>query len=170
VVSGQWTRTEDGVHVAGPAPGRANFGDPPAGDYDLHLEFTPLIGDDGVAIVLSRFGQNFVFSLGAKARHMQGFGLEKGKAARRQKVVGDLASLGNDVRHDVVVEVRRHGASATVNGRRVATMFTADFREFGTVKQWAVGRNSLGLVTYRSAIVHAVRVTPVPEGTDPISP
>jgi hypothetical protein len=165
VVSGEWTRTADGVHVAGPAPGRANFGDPPAGDYDVHLEFTPLIGDDGVMVVLSRFGNNFAFVMGAKMQPAYGFAFDKGKLKRAKfQQVTAPGPLQNDVRHVAVIEVRRHGATATVDGVPVAKMFTANFGELAIPKTYAIGRNSLGFVTLRSATVHAVRCTPVADG------
>jgi hypothetical protein len=165
VVSGEWTRTDGGIHVAGPAPGRANFGEPPAGDYDLRVEFTPLIGEQGVGVILSRFGQNFAFGLSSDAGHLFGFGLERGKPARRQTLAG-TGHLQNNTRYAVVVQVRRHGAVAMINGQRVAELFTADFRELSPARQWAVGKNSLGLVTYRTVLIHSAECVPVKEEPD----
>jgi hypothetical protein len=164
IVSGQWTRQPDGsVHVAGPAPGRCNFGDPPAGDYDLRIEFTPLIGDDGVGIILSRFGQNFAFGMGQKVPPGYGFGYEKGKFARRSMINKNIGPLANDTRHTAIIKVRRHEAIAFLDGQRVASIRTNDFSELSVPRPWSVGRNAIGISTFRSLIVHAVECTRVVE-------
>jgi hypothetical protein len=126
-----------------------------------------MIGEDGVMVVLSRFGHNFAFVMGAKASPAYGFAFDKGKfkAARFQQVTAP-GPLRNETRHVAVIAVRRNGASATLDGTPVARMFTANFGELSLPRDLAIGRNSLGFVTFRTATIHAVRCTPVAEAAD----
>jgi len=171
VVSGQWTRPPEGdLHVAGKAPGRLRLGAPPAGDYDLRVEFTPLVGSQGVGVVLSRYGQSFLFGVAPDSDRALAFGLEKGKVARRQQLTSAPGLLRNDVRHTYLIQVRRHGAIASVDGVTVARLVSVDFGELDVPRPLSVGRNALGLVTYRSLIVHSAVCTPVKDQPDQPGP
>jgi len=41
----------------------------------MHVVFTPLVGDEGCALLLSRFGENFEFMFGLRGFPQCGFGL-----------------------------------------------------------------------------------------------
>lgn len=168
VVSGDWKRTPDGIHVTGPAPGRANFGPPPAGDYDLRITFTTFVGDDGVGVVLSRYGNNFALAMGVKMPPGYGFGYEDGKLSKRSITRRRFSEkLENGVKHDVLIRVRNHGATAELDGKPLAEFVTRDFRGLSIPRPWAIGPNSLGFVTYRTVMIHSIECRPVPEsGSD----
>ena len=160
VVSGVWTRTPDGgLHVAGPAPGRIRFGPPPPGDYDLYFTFTPLVGEQGVGVILTRFGKSFAFFTGQKEIPHHNFEQRRGRSR-----YPETGPLGNDVRHTAVIKVRKNSATATLDDRVVSEV--KDFSELSIAMPWAIGRNSLGVATYRSAVIHAVKLVPVGDGAD----
>ena len=160
VVSGDWMRTPDGgLRVAGPAPGRIRFGPPPPGDYDLRVEFTPLVGEQGVGLILTRYGKTFAFFAGQSEPPRYNFERRKGRSRH-----ADLGVMPNDVRHTVVVKVRKNSASAVVDERAASEV--ADFNELTMLPAWAIGRNSLGVAMYRSAVIHAVKLVPVTDSAD----
>ena len=157
VVSGIWTRGPDGITASGPMPGRLRLGTPPPGDYDLRLEFTPLVGDQAVGVVLSRFGKSVGFATGGR---IYGF-ITHGKGSR-ENLLRKLGTMPNGVRTSLLLKVRKNEIAAHVDGQYVGLLRT-DYKELEVPTAWKIGRNELGIVTYRDLVVHAVECVPVDE-------
>jgi hypothetical protein len=54
-----------------------------------------------------------------------------------------------------MIRVRRHVVSAELDGEPLADFVTRDYHELSMPRVWGIGRNSLGFVTYRTAIIHS---------------
>jgi hypothetical protein len=155
IVSGEWTFVSGSLHVAGPAPGRLRLGAPPPGNYDVRISFTPRVGTQGFGVILSRFGQNFVFFMGNPGGgHSFEHKKEKGK---RPPASGPL--LANDVRHTALIKVRQHTALGVVDGKIAA--YCPNLENLDNVPASGIGKNSLGICTYRAADIHSIELTPV---------
>jgi hypothetical protein len=156
VVNGSWNRRAEGL-FSGPAAGRIRLGNPPAGDYDFHVTFTPIAGDEVVGFILSRSGQGFAFIMGGRGG--PSFTHQRRERPLPLKPVDARAVMRNGVRHDVVIKVRKSSVLAVVDGIRVREVAT-DYSDLEVPVAWDIGPNMLGIATARNVVIHAAEVVP----------
>jgi hypothetical protein len=152
VISGTWTKTDAGLEGSGDFPLRLRFTNPPEGDYDVRVEFTPTFGLQGVAIILTRNGKSFTYSMGMY--HGPAFTFERrNKVSRVVGVVG-RASLTNNERHRVVLKVRKNSVDATFDGDPAGQLLT-NYNDMDVIPAWRIGPNVLGLASSRNIVLHS---------------
>jgi hypothetical protein len=155
-IKGAWSRRPEGL-FSGPPPAGLRLGKPPPGDYDFHITFTPLFGDEVVGLVLSRAGQDFAFLIGGRGPAAF-WRKERGPAAKS----ADAHGLRNGVRHTVVIRARKSSLIAIVNGVRVRDVRT-DYTDLEVPPLWNIGTNVFGVATSRVLVIHSAEYVPVNE-------
>jgi hypothetical protein len=151
-VSGTWKRTDAGLEGTGDSPLRLRFTNPPEGDYDVRVAFTPTFGLDGVGIILTRNGKSFAYFMGMyrgpafRFERVGNFSRLAGRSSR--------ASLTTKERHTALVKVRKNSVTAFVDGEPAGELLTT-YNDLDLALPWRIGPNVLGITSYRNVVIHS---------------
>lgn len=157
VVSGDATRSPDGVIVTGPFPARLRFAAPPPGDYDVRVRFTPTAGDKGFGIILTRFGNSLAYGWSPE----RGYHVEKvGRNSHGRVVLPQSTSIPNGKPIELVAKLRATRIDGYIDGEFLGDLLT-HYDDIEVPEQWRVGDGVLGFVASRDVTIHSAEVIPV---------
>lgn len=157
-VAGKW-EFKDGKLVSDKTPGaRLQFNYHPPEEYDFRAVFTRVQGQEGVVILLSRLQKDFHLGLSGYENKISGFGEVKGAATNSNSTTVQ-SSIQNGQSYTVLVEVRKDGLKAYLNGS-LLTQHKTDYSDLTLPQYWALrGKNMLGVGSHESpTMFHKVEV------------
>ena len=122
-------------------------------EYDFRIKFTPVSGRQEVRQILAKSDHQFMWSIGADGKPTYGFGLINGKKANDNRTtIKNGPGLEPGVAYESVVQVRKDGLKAFLNGELIAQWKT-DYQDVSMVSGWGLHNSSwLGLGTYNSCV------------------
>ncbi len=123
---------------------------PPA-EYDLLVVFMRKTGYGDVNLLLTHQGTPFLWAMGAVGNSIFGFGTINGAwAATNPTTRHDSNCLDNGRLYTVVVQVRKDGVAAYVDGR-LKSSWKTDYKDMSSDANWGLPESRyLGLGTYES--------------------
>jgi serine/threonine protein kinase/formylglycine-generating enzyme required for sulfatase activity len=163
---GPWTADKPGGELRSGNLGFMRIAIPyvPPAEYDLRTSFTRESGDDFVAQILVGGGRQFHFAVGAFANKWVLFDQVDGVApASSNKTAKRKSSwLENGTRHESVVQVRKEGVTAFLDGELVTSLAT-DFSNVALNKRIELpNAHVLGLAAHNGEVVfHRVEIVEV---------
>jgi hypothetical protein len=162
-VAGSWKR-QDGEMVSG-TEGSARIEVPyqPAEEYDFRICFTRLSGGGGVLQMLSSHGRSFAWEIAAFSGKYLGFHLISGMTCDENLTSVPMPrNLENGRRYVSLVEVRKEGAKAFLDGKYI-TEWETDYQDMDMPPVWKMRDPTLlGLGSSASPTVfHRVEVREV---------
>jgi predicted Ser/Thr protein kinase len=149
-LSGAWTRKDGAILVESGAPARLEIPYRPPEEYDVRLTFTRHAGEYCVSLLLSRRGTSFIWVMEPTGR----FGFERvyGQDFLRNPTSvpnGPVLEPGRP--HTAVVQVRRDGLRAFIDGRLIREWKT-DYSDLTMNPGWALrDPQALGVGVWQSA-------------------
>ncbi|HEX7900009.1 MAG TPA: protein kinase [Planctomycetota bacterium] len=156
VVSGEWT-SKDGAIVSGGAAITHRLALPfkPPAEYDLRAEVTRGKSGD-IVLILSRAGRAFHFQAGSG---FCGFSEIGGKRATANPTTVRPTVLESELRHVVLLQVRKNGFACFVDDRLISRWRT-DYADITMDPGWALPDAShLGIGAYDSrAVFHRLEI------------
>jgi hypothetical protein len=152
-VEGKWRM--DGNDLLCEASGSARLEIPYTlpDEYDFRIKFTPISGRHEVRQILAKAGHQFLWSIGADGKPTYGFGLINGKKANENRTtIKNGPSLEPGVAYESIVQVRKDGLKAFLNGSLLAQWKT-DYQDMSMGRQWEIHNKAwLGLGIYQGCI------------------
>jgi predicted Ser/Thr protein kinase len=143
-------RREGGMLVSGVAPfARLQIPYQPPEEYDFRVSFVRRAGMGDVNLILNQAGRPFLWVMGAFGNTVFGFGeIDKMWANANPTTVTAHPCLENGRLYTVVVQVRRNGMRAYLNGKLLAQWRT-DYRDVSIDDSWKLpDPTRIGLGTY----------------------
>jgi serine/threonine-protein kinase len=108
----------------------------PAEEYDYRVSFTPIAGNADVAVGLTAKGRSFVFYMKRYASdHCSGFESINGRIIANGPTARRFPHLELGRRYTVLVEVRKQGLKAWLDGELVAQWAT-DYHDMSPFRVW----------------------------------
>jgi hypothetical protein len=162
-VSGAWTLDAGGLVSDRAASARIEIPYRPPEEYDFRAVFTRRAGNDAVTQVCSHSGKSFAWVMGLRNNQAAGFELIGWlRADNNRTTVRSEEFLRTGVRHESVVQVRRDGFRAYLDGKLMAEWKTG-YRDLRTFDHWKLRDDALlGLASWDSAtIFHQVEILEV---------
>jgi hypothetical protein len=162
-ISGKWAKSAEGIQSDGSAPAKMKIpfqGTLPE-QYDFETEFTPLRGDLTVRQMISAFGTGFGCDFGGWGNKVVAFELVDGRAGDNNlSTTRRPAWLAAGRRHVAVIQVRRNGVAAFLDGQHVVTMPT-DYRNLQHRNDWSIPVDSIGIGSWATpTLFHRASVMP----------
>jgi sulfatase modifying factor 1 len=133
-VTGDWVAKPTGLEATNVKEFTQKIQPPyrPPEEYDYRVSFTPLSGDAFVAIGLTATGRSFVFYLRGSS---MGFEAINGQAFARTPTARQIPQLKLGQRHRVVVQVRKDGLKAWLDGQ-LATEWATNYQDMSPFHVW----------------------------------
>ena len=151
-VAGNWQLT--GGELLSDKGGYARIRLPykPPDEYDLQVVLARQSGNDTVCLMLAGPGTNFAWMIGAFGNKRCGFALVNGHNANDNPTTSEGAlKIGKDC--TVLVQVRKDGVKASVDGRLVS-QYKTDYKDMSIASNWSVGNTGcLGVGSHASPTV-----------------
>ncbi len=138
-VSGDWNAVNGELAATDPASMSQKLQPPyrPAEEYDYRVSFTTKSGNADVAIGLTATGRSFVFYMKRFAKdHVIGFEAINGKAVGNGPTAVHIPHLEHGRRYSVVVQVRKQGLKAYLDGKLMVEWPT----DYSDMSPWPVWR------------------------------
>ncbi|MGA2231930.1 MAG: NPCBM/NEW2 domain-containing protein, partial [Tepidisphaeraceae bacterium] len=130
----------------------------PPQEYDFHMEFTRLSGNEGVVQMFTNFGHSCMWNIGAWANTTCGFTLingldskDNGNPSRFQS----SAIIQNGRKYSSLIQVRKGSVVASIDGK-VISRCTVDPSQYSFWDGWSIGPNALGIGSFTSPTVFSV--------------
>lgn len=164
-VQGKWEFNNAGELLSAPSEfARLRIPYRPPAEYDLRITFTRADGNDGMFHSLIAVGRQFGFSIGWNNNSTAGFGLVEGQRIvdANPTTVRKAGWLQNGRRHQTLIQIRRDGARAFLDGEWV-TGLRGDLSNVSLNDTWDLRDGSvLGLGSQQSGIiVHRVEIAEI---------
>ena len=138
-VSGDWNVANGELTATDPTSMSQKLQPPyrPAEEYDYRVSFTTKSGNADVAIGLTATGKSFVFYMKRFAKdHVIGFEAINGKAVGNGPTAVHIPHLEHGRRYSVVVQVRKQGLKAYLDGKLMVEWPT----DYSDMSPWPVWR------------------------------
>ena len=158
-VTGQWTKSESGLHVDAASGARLSIPVAPSGEYDVRIAFTRHSGVHSIALIFPHGAGQASFEVDAWGQHLGGLQNISGQSIRENPTRQSDVTLTNGRRYTMTVEVRAEQVRALLDERVVAT-YRTNGGDLATPDLWALpDRRSLGIGAWESETTfHAVEV------------
>jgi hypothetical protein len=150
-LSGEWSVSESRISCGSAPFSRLRLPYVPPEEYDLLVVLVRKTGFGDVNLLLTHEGTPFLWAMGAVGNSIFGFATINGAwAASNPTTRHDTNCLDNGQLYTVVVQVRKDGLHAYVNGK-LKSSWKTDYRDMGSDRNWGLpDSNFLGLGTYES--------------------
>jgi predicted Ser/Thr protein kinase len=162
-VEGTWTAVDGRLLSDATRAARVEIPYEPPEEYDVRVVFTRMSGQRDVNLILTRSGRPFTWLMGAFDNTIFGFELVRGALSNANPSTRySKACLENGREHSAVVQVRKTGLKAYLDGRLVAE-YGADGSDLDILPARALrSPRALGLGSYMSPTAfHRVEVLEV---------
>ncbi len=151
VVTGEWREDRARISCGSKAFTKLQLPYEPPEEYDVLLSFARKEGCGDVNLLLSHGGRGFLWAMGAVGNTVFGFGTINGKWADENPTTRiEKSCLDNGQVYTVVVQVRRNGVWAYVDGK-LKSSWKTDYSDLTTDENWGLpDATRIGLGTYES--------------------
>lgn len=158
-VAGQWSKTNDGLHVAASAGARLSIPISPSGEYDARITLTRHSGSHSVALFFPHGAGQAGFEVDAWGDHLGGIQNISGRTLTDNPTRQTGLALTNGRRYTMTIEVRTGEVRVWLDGRIIATHRT-DGGDLSIPSLWTMpDRRSLGIGAWDSTTTfHTIEV------------
>jgi tRNA A-37 threonylcarbamoyl transferase component Bud32 len=158
-VAGKWTFQDGKLVSDSTQAARIEVPYVPPEEYDLRVGFTRRSGTQSVNAMLSASGRPFLWKMGGSGNTL--FAFETIRGARFEanpSTVRASRCLDNGRAHVTVVQVRRDGVRAYLDGRLI-TQWKTDFSDVSIPAEWKLrDANLLGVGTWEPTAFHKIEI------------
>jgi serine/threonine protein kinase len=150
-VSGEWSESNSRLSCGSAPFSRLQLPYLPPEEYDLLVVLVRKTGFGDINLLLTHKGTPFLWAMGAVGNSIFGFATINGAWADSNPTTRHGTNcLDNGQVYTVVVQVRKDGVHAYVNGR-LKSSWKTDYRDMGSDENWGLPDSRfLGLGTYES--------------------
>lgn len=161
-VSGEWTKSADGLRVAAATGARLSIPVAPPREYDVRIAFTRHSGRHSIAIFFPHGSGQASFEVDAWGDHVAGIQNIQGRPITSNPTRQANIALTNGRRYTMTVEVRTGQVRALLDERVLAT-YRTDGSDLAVPELWSMpDRHSLGLGAWESETTfHSVDIRTV---------
>jgi hypothetical protein len=164
-LSGQWTKSSQGLLSDDFKTARVRVNVQPAGEYDMQAVFTRLAGDGDVILILPCFGHAVAWHIGAARNQYSGL-----QFVDNQPFTNNATSLKratiliNGTPATARAEVRKDHISLYLDGS-LAGLLRTDYTNVRLTGPLNVGRGLFGIATNSPTLISKVELTPIGDQT-----
>jgi concanavalin A-like lectin/glucanase superfamily protein len=157
-VEGEWKREGSELTCAVAKPARIEIPYQLPDEYDVRLQMTQKAGTGGLAVVLARAGRTFLWIQGGFGNTYAGFEVIRDAGVDKNPTTLPF-KMEYGRRYTTVLQVRKDGIAALVDGKEVARWKT-DYSDLKLPPQWKLRDGSLlGIASYESpAVFHSLEL------------
>jgi tRNA A-37 threonylcarbamoyl transferase component Bud32 len=150
-INGRWRKVDDTLISGSGTFTRIQIPYEPPDEYDFRITFVRNSGKGDVKQIVSRLGNAMAWSMGVGNNKLFGFGVVRGKNVdQNATTVESEACLTNGRVTTSIVQVRKHGVKAYVDGKLISEMET-DFSNLTLSRSWEMPNHRfLGVGSYGS--------------------
>ncbi len=134
----------------------------PPDEYDIRIVFRRRSGNDTVGLILAKGDRQFAWMMGSLKNTIFGFDSVRGAYVLENATTRRVARCFDNSLHSSVVQVRRDGVAAYLDGKPI-TQWKTDYSDMSLFEGWVLrNKRSPGLTLYNSTVeFHRVEVLEV---------